>query len=104
TIAEEMSLSASYVSTLFKKATGIAFSQYISQYRIDVAQDLLRNTNEKVSVVSEKAGFGTYNNFVRMFKKRIGVSPSQYRDDIRTENRKNGKNGKYGDEDNRKME
>ena len=80
-VAEEMSLSSSYVSTLFKKATGIAFSQYLLQYRIDEGKSLLANTNEKISVVSEKAGFGTYNNFVRMFKKKVGVSPSQYRDD-----------------------
>lgn len=78
-IADDIQLSASYVSTLFKKATGIAFSQYLLQYRIDVAKDLLSNSGEKISVISEKAGFGTYNNFVRMFKKKTGVSPSQYR-------------------------
>nr|QGT51255.1 hypothetical protein Firmicute1046_3310 [uncultured Firmicutes bacterium] len=78
-IAEDIQLSASYVSTLFKKATGIAFSQYLLQYRIDAAKELLHNSREKISVISEKAGFGTYNNFVRMFKKKTGVSPSQYR-------------------------
>lgn len=78
-IADDIQLSASYVSTLFKKATGIAFSQYLLQYRIDAAKDLLCNSGEKISVISEKAGFGTYNNFVRMFKKKTGVSPSQYR-------------------------
>lgn len=79
TIADELQLSASYVSTLFKKATGTAVSQYLLQYRIEVAKEMLCDSKEKISVISEKAGFGTYNNFVRMFKKKVGVSPSQYR-------------------------
>ncbi len=78
-IADEIHLSASYVSTLFKKSMGIAFSQYLLQYRIDVAKELLVSSREKISVISEKSGFGTYNNFVRMFKRKTGLSPSQYR-------------------------
>ncbi len=78
-VAEDVQLTASYVSTLFKKATGVAFSQYLLQYRIDIAKDMLNNSKEKISAISEKAGFGTYNNFVRMFKKKVGISPSQYR-------------------------
>ena len=79
TIADDIQLSTSYVSTLFKKAEGIAFSQYLLQYRIDMAKELLKNSGEKISTISERAGFGTYNNFVRMFKRKTGLSPSQYR-------------------------
>ena len=78
-VAENVQLTASYVSTLFKKATGVAFSQYLLQYRIEIAKDMLNNSKKKISEISEKAGFGTYNNFVRMFKKKVGISPSQYR-------------------------
>ena len=79
TIAENMMLSPSYVSTLFKRSAGTSFSQYLLQYRLDIAKDLLLHTDEKISNISEKVGFGTYNNFVRMFKRKFGVSPSQYR-------------------------
>lgn len=78
-IASDLDLSSAYVSTLFKKATGISFSQYLLEYRLNKAKELLESTGEKVKEISETAGFGTYNNFAKAFRKKFGVSPSDYR-------------------------
>lgn len=78
-ISESINLSTAYISTLFKKYQGIAFSQYLVEYRVEKSKDLLTNTNKKIKDISEQVGFGTYNNFARTFKKKVGISPNEYR-------------------------
>jgi len=78
-ISDQLDLSTAYVSTLFKKHTGIAFSQYLLDYRLMKAKELLENTDYKVKDISDMSGFGTYNNFAKAFKKKIGSSPGSYR-------------------------
>lgn len=82
-IASELELSSAYVSTLFKKSTGNVFSQYLQEYRLNKAKELLENTEDKVKDVSEHVGFGTYNNFAKAFRKNFGISPSDYRNNVK---------------------
>ena len=62
-----------------KKETGKPFITYLTDYRMDIAADLMVNTNEKSYTIAEKVGYPDANYFSYVFKKRFGVSPSKYR-------------------------
>lgn len=72
-------INASYFGFLFKKETGIYFNDYLNQIRINHAMSLLRNTNNKISQVSKLSGFGNTSYFIQCFKKRTGLSPSNFK-------------------------
>ncbi len=81
-IAGELNLVPTYVSTLFKKEANISFSQYLSDYRIQKAKELLEQTDMKIKDVAFETGFGTYNNFTRVFKKKLGITPNEYKNQM----------------------
>ena len=56
-IADELNISAAYLSTLFKKETGQTLIKYISWYRIEKAKELLKTTTMKVGDIAEKVGY-----------------------------------------------
>ena len=72
-------INASYFGFLFKKETGIYFNDYLNQIRINHAMSLLKNTNNKISQVSKLSGFGNTSYFIQCFKKRTGLSPSNFK-------------------------
>lgn len=76
--AEEVKLNPAYLSFLFKKATGSCFNSYLSDYRIKRAKELL-HTSMKISEISEKVGYKDYRYFCYIFKKIIGVTPTEYK-------------------------
>lgn len=78
-VAKKLGLSAPYISTVFKKSNGIGFSQYLSEYRIKIAKELLSSTNDKINDVAKKVGFGSYNSFSRVFHSLTGYTPRDYR-------------------------
>ncbi len=78
-IAEQFNVSANYVSTVFKKETGIALSEYISNVRIEHAKHFLKNTNIKASEVADRVGFSSFRTFSRVFNTIVGISPGEYR-------------------------
>lgn len=79
TVARQVGLSPVYFSAIFKKETGIGFSDYLNQCRIDQAKKLLEETGLKVHAVSEAVGFSGPRYFSRVFKNLVGVRPSEYR-------------------------
>ena len=60
---------------------GRPFTDYILELRISKAKDLLRNTNMDILDVSEAAGFENQSYFTKIFRKRTGLTPRQYRQD-----------------------
>ncbi|MGG1518186.1 AraC family transcriptional regulator [Paenibacillus oryzisoli] len=78
-IANEIGLSAKYVSRIFKESTGTNISDYISIVRIAKARDLLVNTDMKISDIADKIGIFSRTTFLRLFKKYEGISPNEYR-------------------------
>ena len=78
-IADELGVSAKYMSSLFREATDVNLSSYISQYRISKAKELLGNTDIKISDISELVGIFSRTTFIRLFKKYAGMTPSEYR-------------------------
>lgn len=79
-ISQEMFISPYYLSRLFKRIEGITFMDYLLNCRLDKAKLLLLTTNETIKVIAINCGYNEPNSFRRMFKKKIGVSPSDYRE------------------------
>lgn len=71
--------SCSHFMKFFKQAMGEGFIQYLNNYRLRIAAQLLVSTNDSILTVAEKSGFDNLSYFNRSFKKRFGITPGQYR-------------------------
>ncbi|MDN4474726.1 helix-turn-helix domain-containing protein [Demequina sp. SYSU T00192] len=80
-VADHEHLSAPYLSAFFKEHVGLTFSAYYNALRLDRAVDDLLTTDESVETVARRNGFRDPRAFVKVFKERFGVLPSQYRRD-----------------------
>ncbi|SEN23198.1 AraC-like ligand binding domain-containing protein [Chitinophaga rupis] len=78
-MAATHNLSASYFSTLFRKATGMPPIDYFIHLKIQKACQLLFQNNLKVKDVAEAIGYDDPYHFSRLFKKHMNVSPEQYK-------------------------
>ena len=79
-IGDHVFLSASYICTYFKTQTGQTLNQYITEYRMERAMQLLQDKRYAITDISEKVGYNNGNYFGKSFKKFTGLTPSQYRD------------------------
>ncbi len=78
-IANALFLSRGYLSTTFKKETGMPLSGYITSVKIDEAKRLLLSTNKSLAEISAYLGFSSQSHFSTVFQKYEGISPSQFR-------------------------
>lgn len=78
-ISESLNINSIYLGQLFQKETGILFSDYINNFRINKAKDLLVNTSLKASEIGDLVGYANKNYFYRKFKNIVGVTPSDWR-------------------------
>jgi two-component system response regulator YesN len=72
-------LNPSYISHIFKKVTGINFTEFMTEVKIDRAKVLLRNEELRIRDVSATVGYGNQEYFSRIFKERTGYTPVDYR-------------------------
>lgn len=82
TVAQHVFLTPTYLCILFKKEKGISINDYITQYRIDQAIKLLADRKLKLYEISERVGYQDANYFAKVFRKRTGVKPSEYREKL----------------------
>lgn len=78
-LAGAVGLSPVYFSALFKKETGTNIKEYITDYRIAKAKELLKNGGMNISEVAYATGFADVRYFSKLFKKVVGVKPTEYR-------------------------
>ena len=78
-VAKSVHTSKFYFCKMFKKATGINFTDYLSRVRTERAKNLLLNPNLRVSEIAYEVGFQSLTHFNRVFKRILGQSPSEYR-------------------------
>ena len=79
TVAKAVNTSTFYFCKLFKRATGLTFTDYLSRVRIEKAKTLLGDPNRRVSEIAYDVGFQSLTHFNRVFHKITGQSPTNYR-------------------------
>ncbi|MBQ6768918.1 MAG: helix-turn-helix domain-containing protein [Prevotella sp.] len=78
-LATELGTNVTYVTNCIRQCRGCTFPQFVANYRVEYAKQLLRqNPNKKMSNVCDEAGFPTETTFFRTFKKVTGMSPSEW--------------------------
>lgn len=78
-LAEKFHMSESSVAHKFKKTVGISVMRYILMRRIGEAQNKLMNTDDSISDIGYQLGFGDAAHFSSSFKKNVGITPTEYR-------------------------
>lgn len=79
TLSDIMGANSSYLGYLFKKETGLYFSNYINQIRIQASESLLLDTDMNIQDIAIKVGYSEVSYFIQIFNKTHGVSPAKFR-------------------------
>ena len=79
TAAEHCNLSNAYFCRKFKHAFNLHFSDYVTRYRLQKAQHLLGSSHAPISSIAGEVGYSDISYFTSQFKKYMGISPNQYR-------------------------
>lgn len=79
-VAKELAINDRYLYSLFVKHEGISPKEYILRRKMDAAADLLANTALSIKEVSIAVGINDIFSFSKLFKSRMGVSPTKYRE------------------------
>ncbi|MGN0471151.1 MAG: AraC family transcriptional regulator [Acutalibacteraceae bacterium] len=81
-LADSVNLSKHYFMRFFKKYMGMTCIEYINDYRLNVATNLLLTTNMQITEVSSSIGITNLSYFNRIFKKKYNMTPKEYRRNI----------------------
>ena len=83
-VVEHVHMSRFYFCKLFKKVTGMTLTEYVSRVRVEKAKRLLTNPSLRVSEVVYASGFGSIPRFNSVFKRYVGMPPTEYRATLRS--------------------
>ncbi|MBL9127555.1 MAG: helix-turn-helix domain-containing protein [Verrucomicrobiales bacterium] len=78
-VAKAVNCSTFYFCKMFKKTTGLHFTEYLARVRIEKAKNLLLNPNLRISEIAYEVGFQSLTHFNRVFRRLVGESPTEYR-------------------------
>jgi YesN/AraC family two-component response regulator len=78
-LAEEVFLSADYLSDLLKKETGRSAKDHINDFVVEKAKYLLLNSQDNISGIAYELGFNYPHYFSRLFKAKTGQTPQEFR-------------------------
>lgn len=79
-LATDAGMSLSHFSRMFRKATGVAPSQYFIHLRIETARQLLLRSNSSIISIALDVGYNNPSHFTHVFKRHVGVTPREYRE------------------------
>lgn len=82
-VARHVGLNASYLGSLFKAEFGVSPQEFLRNYRLDRACELMNNPMLTIGDISRSVGYEDQLQFSKIFKKTKGVSPKVFRDDIK---------------------
>jgi len=86
TLAETIGTNRSYLSILINSRMKKGFTEYVNFYRVREGKRLLKETNYKITVISQEVGYGSPQSFYTAFRNATQLTPAQYRKAARTEN------------------
>lgn len=78
-VAKEVNLEPNYFSSIFSKKLKTTFKSFLNEVRLNNAVKELKNSEKSILDICYSSGYGSISNFNRMFKKRYGMSPREYR-------------------------
>lgn len=81
-IAGNLNVNASYLSTLFKRETGSTLTDYVNEKRIQHGILLLHSTGLQIQTIASYCGIPDVNYFTKLFKKKVGKTPKEYRENF----------------------
>jgi len=82
-IGEVFNTTSSYLSKKFRTISGEPLASYISKYRINKAKELMSTTNHNHNAIAAMVGFGHSRTFYRVFRKYEGITPTEYKKNLR---------------------
>jgi len=82
-VAEALHISPNYLSKIFKDETGINYIEFVVNYKIEKAKELLMSTNLSIEVITNCIGYSHVTYFTRKFKEVTGKTPNEYRNGYR---------------------
>ena len=78
-LADVVGLNKSYLSTLFKRETGLTITGYVTEERVATAKNMLRYSEMTSAAIATGLGFSTQSYFTKVFRERTGFTPSEFR-------------------------
>ena len=79
-VARAAAMSAFYFCKVFKKETGLTFTEYLARLRVETVKKMLLNPHKRISEAAYDAGFQSLSQFNRVFRHFVGETPSDYRE------------------------
>ena len=87
-VAQASGASVFHFCKVFKKSTGLKFTDYVARVRLEDAKTQLLNPSRRISEVAYDVGFQSLTQFNRMFKRVFGQSPTEFREHLHSRARK----------------
>jgi AraC-like DNA-binding protein len=84
TLARQANVSVSLLDERFRDVLGLAPVRYLTGWRMHVAQDLLRSSDDGVATIARRVGYDSEEAFSRAFKREHGIAPSMWRSRLRS--------------------
>lgn len=78
-VSDLLGMNASYFSTMFKRGMGVNFIDYLTELRVEAAKELLRDPLRPSGEIAGLVGYESPSYFTRAFKKKTGLTPTEYR-------------------------
>ena len=82
TLAAMQKISPAYLSSQFKKETGRTLTEHVNEKRISYSLYLLQSTRLQIQIIAQHCGIQDPNYFVKLFKKQMGLTPTEYRKNL----------------------
>lgn len=82
-IASFLGFSVGYFSTLFRKTTGTTFVKFLNDLRLEYSKNLLSYDKFSINEICSMSGFNSYSNFLKAFKRKYGILPKEYRNNLK---------------------